>query len=152
MRERGRESKGREGERALYRGSEGSASAWFGGGIIIAQCVSAGVAFSTKVSTWTWTGHEADGTGRVILVTRYTNTRYILTLAGEASSSSVSPNPIHTHPRHARSVRLDSAHGSEAGCRPQPVRSSSLAWAIWVRLSGRGSHRERKRRRRHPVR
>lgn len=35
--ERGRKSKGREGERALYRGSEGSASASFGGGIIIAQ-------------------------------------------------------------------------------------------------------------------
>jgi len=35
--ERGEESKGRERERALYRGSEGSASAWFGGGIIIAQ-------------------------------------------------------------------------------------------------------------------
>jgi hypothetical protein len=46
--ERGGESKGRERERALYRGSEGSASASFGGGIIIAQRETAGVAFSTK--------------------------------------------------------------------------------------------------------
>ena len=46
---RGGESKGGERERALYRGSEGSASASFGGGIIIAQRETAGVAFSTKV-------------------------------------------------------------------------------------------------------
>ena len=56
----GGEGKGRERERALYRGREGSASAWFGGGIIIAQCVSAGVAFSTKSSAWHGTRHEAE--------------------------------------------------------------------------------------------
>jgi hypothetical protein len=48
--ERRRRKQGkRERERVLYRGSEGSASAPFGGGIIIAQRVPAGVAFSTKV-------------------------------------------------------------------------------------------------------
>jgi hypothetical protein len=85
----GRESKGRERERALYRGSEGSASAWFGGGIIIAQLsIRWGGVFPRNFLHGTWTGHEADGTGRVIWVTRYTDTRYILTL-GEDNFQSI---------------------------------------------------------------
>ena len=77
MRERGERRRRAGEERGKGRYIEGARdlrAAPFGGGIIIAQRVPAGVAFSTKVLHGR--DHEADGSARVILVRRYTKTRF----------------------------------------------------------------------------
>jgi hypothetical protein len=104
--ERGeRRAREERGKGRYIEGARDLRAAPFGGGIIIAQRVPAGVAFSTKVLHGR--DHEADGSARVILVRRYTKTIFD---AGRRVA-------IHDNPR-----RIKLQHGQRHATPAGPVR------------------------------